>query len=266
MPPRVKKRDVDLITQPLTWPRNVERTPANKRAKAPYRTSTQRQKIDALKRILKTMDVKSAILCWAVRTPRDLLDPTFPEPGVSLWYEWRDEKRCVAVDAWHTASANLSAVIRTVNGQYFTLTSRAHSETDAERSATPAPIEPPSKAHFDPRKHQAQILELDKDDLDSEVIVRTQVNHLRLKYHPDTGMLRDDGASFRVINEAFESLKTAWKQRKQEEAELAEVASADDDDDDETEAHIWRRPERDVGDDIEAETESETERAWASDP
>lgn len=107
---------------PLSWPIGRERTAKYHRKNAPFKTTMGRAR-DQLLHELKLLGARNIVISSNVATYKrggqDIMyadqSSAKEDPGVAVYYTWRDDQYCLSCDKWTTVMDNLQALMKTVD-------------------------------------------------------------------------------------------------------------------------------------------------------
>ena len=107
-----------IESYPLYWPEGWKRTPANHRAANNQFKGTLGKYREDLYDELGRLWAKKQIVSSNISTRGDgKLYATFREPsdpGVAVYFEWRDKQMCFACDKFVTVAQNIRAITLTI--------------------------------------------------------------------------------------------------------------------------------------------------------
>lgn len=176
---------VPAVTQafPLQWPDGWPR--AERRQRSRYQVSFARAR-DGVLDSLRLMGARSVVVSTNVELRRDGLpyareaQKRHDDPGVAVFFYWRDESHVIACDAWELVRDNMRAIGHTIEG--LRAIERAGASELLHRAFTgfkalPAP-------HV---RSWRDVLEFGPSDLVAPSMVYARFRKLAKERHPDAG-------------------------------------------------------------------------------
>lgn len=104
----------DIPPFPLCWPEMTPRTPPQKRQQSQFKT-TLAKAVENVAGALRRFGADSGkpvanIVATTNIGGIQLAEKKDMDPGVAVWFDWDDAKRCIAVDRYRKPEENLQAI------------------------------------------------------------------------------------------------------------------------------------------------------------
>lgn len=187
----------DITNYPLSWPFGWKRTPLSEREQSRFDHHSIAQGARALDREIGRMDGDNYIISTNIKVRSDGLPYSNQrrpdDPGVAVYFEWRDKSIAFACDKWTTVEDNLWAIVKHIEalrGQ-----ERWGVGSLDQAFAGYAALPDPNALTW------WEVLHVARTASDEEI--RRAYFHLARKYHPDNKDTGDE-EMFRQVQEAYE--------------------------------------------------------------
>jgi DnaJ-domain-containing protein 1 len=188
----------DITNYPLSWPSGWERTAPSERWVSRFDHHSIIRSARALEAEIRRMDGANTIISTNIKIRADGLpysnQRTPDDPGVAVYFDWKDKPIVFACDKYRTVEDNLWAIIKHIEalrGQERWGVGSLD-QAFAGYAALPDPNE----------REWWEVLNVSKTANDAEI--RAAYIQLARKYHPDTGDNGGDPAMFDQAQKAYD--------------------------------------------------------------
>jgi DnaJ-domain-containing protein 1 len=188
----------DITNYPLSWPFGWERTAPSARERSRFDRHSIIQGARALSKEIARMAGDNYIISTNIKIRADGLpysnQRTPDDPGVAVYFEWRDKSIAFACDKWTTVEDNLWAIVKHIEalrGQ-----ERWGVGSLDQAFAGYAQLPDPDQRNW------WEVLNIARTANDAQI--KAAYIQLARQYHPDTGANGGDPVVFDQVQKAYD--------------------------------------------------------------